>query len=174
MRVTGVISNDVRIESHKRVASIWAFQFCLTHVVNRRNQRGGPPPRFRNNIFWQILHTFCLLFNLFWTFPVKSIGFLRFQLIFRWCFNDFSGFSAYFQDMFDLSIAEIEWIPHTKGWAPSGCGPFVPRPGLEDRDRPVGGTETWKTWLPWTPHPTNRSKGDNLLHYPCTYTRTLV
>ena len=60
---------------------------------------GVPPPRFRNNIFWQILHTFCLLFNLFWTFPLKSIGFLRFQLIFRWFFNDFSGFSAYFQDI---------------------------------------------------------------------------
>ena len=56
---------------------------------------GDPPPRC--NIFWQILHTFCLLFNLFWTFPLKSIGFLRFQLIFRWFFNDFSGFSGYFQ-----------------------------------------------------------------------------
>ena len=62
-----------------------------------RNRGGGPPPRC--NIFWQILHTFCLLFNLFWTFPLKSIGFLRFQLIFRWFFNDFSGFSAYFQDI---------------------------------------------------------------------------
>ena len=58
---------------------------------------GGTPPRC--NIFWQILHTFCLLFNLFWTFPLKSIGFLRFQRIFRWFFNDFSGFSAYFQDI---------------------------------------------------------------------------
>ena len=58
---------------------------------------GGPPPRC--NIFWQILHTFCLLFNLFWTFPLKSIGFLRFQLIFRWFFNDFSGFSADFLDI---------------------------------------------------------------------------
>ena len=81
---------------------------------------GVPPPRFRNNIFWQILHTFCLLFNLFWTFPLKSIGFLRFQLIFRWFFNDFSGFSAYFQDILQRSIAEIEWIPHTKGWPPFG------------------------------------------------------
>ena len=89
---------------------------------------GGTPPRC--NIFWQILHTFCLLFNLFWTFPLKSIGFLRFQLIFRWFFNDFSGFSAYFQDIFDLSIAEIEWIPHTKGWAP--YFPGFPQLFLED------------------------------------------
>ena len=79
---------------------------------------GVPPPRFRNNMFWQILHTFCLLFNLFWTFPLKSIGFLRFQLIFRWLFKDFTGFSAYSQDILQRSIAEIEWIPHTKGWPP--------------------------------------------------------
>ena len=62
--------------------------------------RGGDPP---DAIFWHIavffFHTFCLLLNLFWTFPLKSIGFLRFQLIFRWFFNDFSGFSAYFLDI---------------------------------------------------------------------------
>ena len=65
---------------------------------------GGSPPH-DSAINKQIvlcsyfLYTFCLLFNLFWTFPLKSIGFLRFQLIFRWFFNDFSGFSAYFQDI---------------------------------------------------------------------------
>ena len=71
-------------------------QTAICQNIIAESWGGGPP---RCNIFWQILHTFCLLFNLFWTFPLKSIGFLRFQLIFRWFFNDFSGFSAYFQDI---------------------------------------------------------------------------
>ena len=72
---------------------------------------GGPPPRFRNNIFWQILHTFCLLFNLFWNVPLKSIGFLRFQLIFRWFFNDFNGFSVIFK-----TFCSDFWPVHCRTW----------------------------------------------------------
>ena len=45
----------------------------------------GGPPHDSAIIFWHIavcshfLHTFCLLLNLFWTFPLKSIGFLGFS-----------------------------------------------------------------------------------------------
>ena len=61
---------------------------------------GRTPPRCNILTDSAFFHTFCLLLNLFWTFPLKSIGFLRFQLIFRWFFNDFSGFSADFLDIF--------------------------------------------------------------------------
>ena len=52
--------------------------------------------RARRRIFSHVLQTFCLLLNLFWTFPLKSIGFLRFRLILHWFFNDFASFCAYF------------------------------------------------------------------------------
>ena len=60
---------------------------------------GGTPPRCNILTDSAVFHTFCKRLNLFWTFPLKSIGFLRFQLIFRWFFNDFSGFSCYFLDI---------------------------------------------------------------------------
>ena len=86
MDFKGKVQN--KLKSRQKVCKI-----CQKILLRNR---GGPPP-LRCNIFWEILYTFCLLFNLFWTFPLKSIGFLRIQLIFRWFFYDFSGFSAYFQ-----------------------------------------------------------------------------
>ena len=82
---------------------------------------GGPPPHDSAIIFWHIavcshfLHTFWLLLKLFWTFPLKFIGFLRweadFPLVFqcyRWLFCLFSGhFAATWRKCF-----------RTKGWAP--------------------------------------------------------
>ena len=96
-----------KIKVHKSTQKAYKYTTSAQRVWQKvrivyllRNRGGGNPPRC--NIFWQILHTFCLLFNLFWTFPLKSIGFLRFQLIVRWCFNDFSGCSAYFLDILQL------------------------------------------------------------------------
>ena len=76
---------------------------------------GGAPPRFRNNMFSHFLHTFCLLLNLFWTFPLKSIGFLRFRLIFHWFFNEFASFSAYFLgSLLTLPIIFVYYSPGDK------------------------------------------------------------
>ena len=74
---------------------------------------GGGPPRC--NISSHFLHTFCLLLNLFWTFPLKSSGFLRFQLIFHWLFNDFASFSAYFLgSLLTLPIISVYYSPGDK------------------------------------------------------------
>ena len=73
---------------------------------------GGPP---RCNIFSHFLHTFCLLLNLFWTFHLKPIGFLRFRLIFHWFFNDFASFSAYFLgSLLTLPIIFVYYSPGDK------------------------------------------------------------
>ena len=71
--------------------------------------------RARRRIFSHFLQTVCLLLNLFWTFPLKSIGFLRFQLIFRWFFNDFSGFSADFLDILQGLCGRLKQ-KHKKSW----------------------------------------------------------
>ena len=68
----------------------------MQKVLKNASPRARARARIRNFFFSHFLHTFCLLLNLFWTFPLKSIGFLRFGLIFPWFFNDFASFFAYF------------------------------------------------------------------------------
>ena len=78
------------------LGSIWDHHGISLGFWKNASPRARARARIRNFIFSHFLQTFCLLLNLFWTLPLKSIGFLRFGLIFPWFFNDFASFFANF------------------------------------------------------------------------------